>query len=388
LTKIILSCNIALKMKEKIGNPETPQEAARMHFQSMIDGLDPKGKTTLDSIRKHTLEHPVIVGKRYSLPESLVNEVNANEVPSYLVDYSVLEETKNVRAKESYLKGIFQSYFESPYFPILIVLAVSQNVEFDNILPVSKQPTIAEKFSKIFKRKSPKKEQPKLVLGKDMSEEMLRKARGATNIKMFVTPSSENPLFKALPDILESLPPNGTAQIIYAIPKKPIIDEESLKTMNRVQAISDERSKQELEVVAPNSEELRDVDLQLRTELKLNNLSIFIQDPKNPDRYWFRKINIKKGSMPIKDGAEIIPYIDVAEIDMGKYSNQPCPLQSLEEAIKTISGYEAKMGENEDPELREMQAVVGVAKYTGAKELSIDEILKLTAVKYAGMQSK
>ena len=45
------------------------------------------------------------------------------------------------------------------------------------------------------------------------------------------------------------------------------------------------------------------------------------------------------------------------------------------------------LSKEDNPEMRAMQAGVGIARYTGQKEVSIDRILSLAAVKFSRMQT-
>jgi hypothetical protein len=140
--------------------------------------------------------------------------------------------------------------------------------------------------------------------------------------------------------------------------------------------------------VGVNQQDVDFINLELRGEPIWSWLSVFIKDPEEPTKYSFRRLNVitrkPEGGYPI---------VDVNHMDMGNFTHNHCPQDTLEKAVRDIIEYETEWSTalDTDPSLRDSpntRAVVGVAEYTGFKEMSLDEIIYLVGVRYSQMQEE
>jgi hypothetical protein len=216
---------------------------------------------------------------------------------------------------------------------------------------------------------------------------LIDNSRGAHSIRMVVTPRVGSPLFEALPKILEGLDPNATAQIIFAIPKDYKPDSDIQGMLEKVKAITELNKRREQNVIADNDADLGQLDLQLQGRPDSNNLAVFIQDPQNKEQYWYRRIGIGTGSAKVDGMEKETPYVDIILHDMGDFQRTPCSTNMLDTAVKMMKTLEADATKSDDAKVKETLAVVGVARYTGQKEMSVDRILQLAAIKFSKMQT-
>lgn len=133
-------------------------------------------------------------------------------------------------------------------------------------------------------------------------------------------------------------------------------------------------------------EEVANLSLELNGAPDWDNLSVFVQDPKAKDKYWFRKVEIVSQGSTTREGIDV-PHLDIGRYDMGNLEKVPCPETHLETAVRNLTETERKIGEEADPQIRSTSAVVGVARYTGQEILSLDAILHLAVLKYARVRS-
>lgn len=216
-----------------------------------------------------------------------------------------------------------------------------------------------------------------------MGQRAIEMTRGAKDIKMVVTPRPGNPLFEALPDILEAAGPDSKVEVILAIPKKFTPTEEVREILERKMEITRKRNGPEMDAIADSDPDLEKLDLELRGEPNLDKLVVFIQDPKNPQQYWHRMIGIEKGVMKLDDSEKELPYVDVKVFPMEVPDSVPVPAPLLEFGLKKVLETELWLSTHSDQNMRDMQAVVGVVKYTGINDLSLKKIVNLTAIKYS-----
>ncbi len=216
---------------------------------------------------------------------------------------------------------------------------------------------------------------------------MLEMSHGAAEFTVVVTPQAGRPMFDNLPDILEGLPPDAKATIILAIPKDFQPDAATKEALRRIDAIAQARHRPELGMIAEDDQDLASLNLELKGPAEFNNLVVFIEDPRNPNLYWFRKVGIERGAMKPEGMEREVPYVDLKRYDMGDFESNPCQASLLDNAIANMTTMERELAKHEDPKMRAMQGVVGVARYSGANKPSLEQILTLTAVKYSRMQA-
>lgn len=216
-----------------------------------------------------------------------------------------------------------------------------------------------------------------------MGQRAIEMTRGAKDIKMVVTPRPGNPLFEALPSILEAAGPDSKVEIILAIPKNFTPTEEVRETLEKTMEIAGKKNGPKMDAIADNDPDLEKLDLELRGEPNLDKLVVFIKDPKNPQQYWHRRIGIEKGVMKLGDSEKELPYVDVKVFSMEVPDSVPVPAHLLEFGLEKILETELWLSTHHDKDMRDAQAVVGVAKYTGTNDLSLGKIVNLTAIKYS-----
>lgn len=130
-----------------------------------------------------------------------------------------------------------------------------------------------------------------------------------------------------------------------------------------------------------NRRDLDKIELTLKGKAERDYLAVFIRDPQNPGLFWYRRIEVRSG--PRRSG---IDYFDMEELDMKRFNTIPVPVSQIEIAVNNIVRCEAMAGEDSDPNIRAVQAVVGKAIYKGEDAPSIHEILRMTAAKYHFMR--
>lgn len=221
-----------------------------------------------------------------------------------------------------------------------------------------------------------------LVPPEELGQTAIEAARGAHDIKIAVTAKVGNPLFDALPQILESAPPDAKVQVILMTPENIKTDIKTQEAIKRIMEITEKKNKPGLGTFPSpevGEEDLNQLSLELEGNPEFDNLTVFIQDPQDKSRYWFRKIGIVPGVTKIGDNE--VPYVDLKRYPLEKFESVPCPEESLQTAVQNFSEWERELVQN-NPELGSMQATVGIARYQGGKKLSLDTILNLVALKY------
>ncbi len=218
----------------------------------------------------------------------------------------------------------------------------------------------------------------------EMGPKILQATKEGGDVKMVVTAQAGNPLFDLLPQVLNMANDSGAkAQVVLMMPEgEP--DDATKKGLKRI-TDAQERSRPKLGIF-PNEEvgfeDLEKLDLELHGDLDTDFLLAFIQDPERKDLYWMRKVGVEKGSMT-HEGEEI-PYVDFKEVDLGRFGAIPCPEDLLEVNVKRFSRIESLTRTH--PELADIRGVVGVVRYTGEKEPSIESILTLAGMRFADMR--
>mgnify|MGYP001602361511 CR=1 FL=1 len=142
-------------------------------------------------------------------------------------------------------------------------------------------------------------------------------------------------------------------------------------------------------------------------------LAVFIKDPRNPNQYWFRRINVKPGAleMPVRtenvrkglgrllkylpflnrqytrSGDNTVQslrleYVNVGIPPMEYYHSTTVPENELPRVVEIVCKAERMFGRDDNLDVKNFQAAVGVARYNGTKQLSINEIAGLAGLKY------
>jgi hypothetical protein len=131
--------------------------------------------------------------------------------------------------------------------------------------------------------------------------------------------------------------------------------------------------------------ELRSIDLTLLGQPTLDHLAVFIQDPQQTDQYWFRKLQLKVGSLHDPTSGNKISYVDVIQLPMVELAAIPCPKSLVNHAAREIQQHESTLVAD-NQETRHLQAVVGIANYTGDDtNKTVDELVALVGHKYASL---
>lgn len=81
-----------------------------------------------------------------------------------------------------------------------------------------------------------------------------------------------------------------------------------------------------------------------------------------------------------------MPYVDVERLDLGHIDTTPVPEDQLPIAMRNVSRWERELVP-QDPDAKKIQAVVGVARYQGDNQLSVDEIVTLVGLRYHQMKT-
>lgn len=112
-----------------------------------------------------------------------------------------------------------------------------------------------------------------------------------------------------------------------------------------------------------NAEDLDKLVLELHGQPIYERLQVYIRDPINPVLYWYRSINIKNSKL--ENGV----------LKFERYGEGSI----LEKLTYTESKLQNKIqqGRRDNPE-----TVVGIARYNGTNQLSLNQILGMAALKY------
>jgi len=124
------------------------------------------------------------------------------------------------------------------------------------------------------------------------------------------------------------------------------------------------------------SSDLDNLDLELYTSPMQVDLSLFVFDPET-DQYAYRKIKVRSKS---NSGNGI--KADIISLNIGNLVNERFPEEDLVKVSRHMSTYQGESGNSYDETIQQSAAAVGVAKYLGDKEFTLDQIVALAGIKY------
>jgi|GEM_PF-4336637 len=110
-------------------------------------------------------------------------------------------------------------------------------------------------------------------------------------------------------------------------------------------------------------------------------ITIFVEDPQNPNQFFLRKLKAKETTVSMTPDLNM-PGATIEQLDLGDISLRPAPKAQFAKIVEEIRTSERMLAQDPDPKMREFSAVVAVAKYSGSKPMTIDEIADVTAFKY------
>lgn len=238
------------------------------------------------------------------------------------------------------------------------------------------------RFERAMKRSIARGEGESIQDPEESKRRMIKMSQGARDIKVVVSPETNSPLFQALPDILRAADPDAEVKVILVMPENHIPTGDTRETLKQILEIAERRNRPD--IISDEDEDLGNLDLELHGAVDSNKLAVFIQDPKNPEQYLYRRIGVEKGSMQLGSG-ESVPYVDMVRYPMPSLDDKPCPATNLDIGVANMVDIEAGLSTHPKQEMRDMRATVGVARYTGTNNLTASRILRLTAIKYSKM---
>ena len=135
-------------------------------------------------------------------------------------------------------------------------------------------------------------------------------------------------------------------------------------------------------------EDMNHIELRLVTPATADNLSVFIRDPKDAQKFWYRKLGIGEAGSVTLDSGKKIPYYDIYRYPgLAPIEAHPIPAQMVGKKIRDVVAVEARLLSDPDEQVRSMHAATGVAEYTGGNELTVDNLTDLIGLKYQKLRA-
>lgn len=116
-------------------------EASRDHYVGWVNSLSDNQRQHLAQLTTHIKKNRIDILDPSTLPAELTVGGVAKGIHISLIDFTVIEAFQSSETKVEYLRTRYEGYFNSLEFPNLILLALSQGIDFTRVIPKEDHPS-------------------------------------------------------------------------------------------------------------------------------------------------------------------------------------------------------------------------------------------------------